>query len=76
MGTRFYVTAENVEEVISKMKDIYTIDDTYTLNTPNILAFFGGWNDEGWVFESEWFEDGFESFEDLCVAFEDWLYEQ
>ena len=70
MENQFYVTAENVEELISKMKTIYTVDER------DILAFFGGWNNEGWVFESEWFEDGFESFEDLCVAFEDWLYEQ
>ena len=70
MESRFYVTAENVEELISKMKSIYTLEEH------DIRAFFGGWNDEGWVFESEWFEDGFESFEDLCITFEDWLYEQ
>lgn len=52
------------------MKDIYTLEER------DIRAFFGGWNNEGWVFESEWFEDGFESFEDLCSVFEDWLYEQ
>ena len=70
METRFYVTAENVEEVISKMKVIYTLEER------DIRAFFGGWNNESWVFESDWFENGFESFEDLCIAFEDWLYEQ
>ena len=48
----------------------------YTLEERDIRAFFGGWNNESWVFESDWFENGFESFEDLCIAFEDWLYEQ
>lgn len=71
MGAQFYVTAENVEELISKMKVIYALEER------DIRAFFGGWNNDGWVFESEWFASSeFESFEDLCVTFEDWLYEQ
>lgn len=70
MGSRFYVTAENVEEVISKLKVIYILEEH------EVRAFFGGWNNESWVFESEWFEDGFESFGHLCLAFEDWLHEQ
>ena len=67
---RFYVNVENVEELISKMKTIYTLEEH------DIRAFFGGWIDESWVFEPEWFVNGFESFEDLCIVFEDWLYEQ
>lgn len=64
------VTDSNIEELISRMKAHYK--DTVTEH--DIRAFFGGWGN-CWVFEPEWFEAEYNSFEDLCEDFEEWLYD-
>lgn len=68
--TDLKVTNSNIEEIISRMRAKYK-----TVDEHDILAFFGGWNNDIWIFESEWFEARYNSFEDLCDDFEEWLYD-
>lgn len=64
------VTKENVEEIINRMIDHYD----GSIDEHDIRSYFGGW-DISWTFEPLWFEAEYNSFEDLCEDFEEWLFD-
>lgn len=64
---KFAVTKENVEEIIDQLYEMYG----GRIEKETVRAFFGGWNNDGWMFESEWFED-VESIEQVFDSFAEW----
>lgn len=65
--SKFAVTKENVEEIMDQIYEMY--NGRFEKNV--IRAFFGGWDNDGWHFEPEWFED-VESIEQVFDSFAEW----
>lgn len=62
-----FVTEDNVQRIIGDLRNTYP-----EIHHTVIRAFFGGWQNGVWEFESEWFDDIF-TWEELIDAFDDWL---